>query len=173
MAIRKGKFQIAKIAEQKYEVRLTVPGCEEGDSRFSYTIQFNASFSENISMNKWPPQQIEGGYEITEEVYTGRDYFLVRNPEFITCILLKPEPNRSPSFNATYIDETIEEPEEKMLAEGVTEYTWGLGFPWKGLAIGGGSLGGITYATTRDPGKAAIATAVGSFFGWLIEKSQR
>lgn len=171
MTIRKAKVEIRKVGQIQFEVLFGQPGWQEGDSRFHYQAELEATGFTNINMNKWPPEPFDGKYRIAEGVGS-QEGFKAENLTWLK-VVLQPGAGYSPSFDVTYIDETAEEPQEEVLAEGVTEYTWYAGFPWKGLTIGGATLGTITYATTRSAGKTAVATAVGSFFGWLIEKSQR
>jgi len=136
MTVREGKIGIAKVEEDTYEIRLGQPELQPGDNcSFWCRVEFDADEMMNVDMTTgagelwgWPPKEFEGGY------YTRRGYlgyaprFQLVRPSYVRCMIASPPPdveyNTSPYFDATYIDETVEEPQEEVLADGARRETW-------------------------------------------------
>jgi hypothetical protein len=146
--IRPGRFEIAKVGENTYEVRLGQVDYQDGDSSFYFTLRYKADASENIGMESWPGDNSPNETVIQEFAFNFPwDSLIVTNPKYITCTVDTME-NSSPYMDVYYVDEIGN---ETILASGVTEYTWPppvKKIP-KGLVVGSIALVGIILLSRR------------------------
>lgn len=170
MTIREGRLEIAKVGEDQHEIRLGQPEYQQGDSTMVYRLEFSADDFANISMNEWPPTQVNGRYRIDEFVYGFPwDRLKTDGLSMVMLRLRQTSDNRCPYFNAYYVDETVENPTEQELATAVTQVTVvkkNRAFQLASAFGGGGAV--ITGASTKDFVKSAIATIAGVGIGYGI-----
>jgi len=145
------RLEIAKVEEPDvYEVR--VKGLGRGEPSLSYRLVVEAEKVENIRMTKWEDRRVEDGRVIFTEAVKVVDSVRAFAPT--RASLAVTEDSEVPSFNAVYIDETVEPPKEETLATMQKEYTWYVS-PW------------VNPTVKAGVGIAGIAVATGAITKWL------
>jgi len=152
-------FEIAKTGENEYVVRLGKPGYEPGDPDFHYVLTIDAERVENINLKdyEWENRTVEDGKLIIRGDTTklGRDRVRIIGPTSVRCQVQKDRPGAK-YFDATFVDETVAEPERETLATMQKDYTW---YP---------SIWHRPYVkeATAVVGVAVATGIVGKWLGW-------